>query len=116
MFYSRVPLLLILFAFCSVTNGHTQSISMGKADTDCQDSIESCKKPVKYISDQDGCYTFACQYGTPKVHTIRTKETASIRTLMKLSRETEEENPPKHPQTVPQVEPPKMILQSSDCR
>jgi hypothetical protein len=88
MFSGGIALWFMLFGLCSVASGRAQGVPMGKVDTDCNDSIKNCKKPVKFISDQGGCYVFACEYGKPGAHTIRAKETNSVQALIALSRES----------------------------
>lgn len=114
MLYSRVALWLILFSLCSVASGRAQSGTMGKADTDCQDSIANCKGPVHYISDQNGCYVFACEYGKPEMHIVRIKEPVSIKALMNLAEKSEKGESPRYPQTAPQAEPPQKDSQPPD--
>ena len=54
----------------------------------CSDSIKSCKKPVKFISNVSGCYTFACEYGAATQHNIHVSNTSDVRTLLQMARDT----------------------------
>lgn len=62
-------------------------LDTGKS-SDCSDSIKSCKKPVKFISKSNGCYTFACEYGSSTQHNIHTANEADIRTLLQMEKST----------------------------
>lgn len=56
--------------------------------SNCSDSIKDCKKPVKFISQDNGCYTFACEYGAATQHNIHTRNTSDIQTLLKMAKES----------------------------
>jgi hypothetical protein len=51
-------------------------------DSSCSDSIKSCKKPVKFISKDNACYTFACEYGTATQHNIHVSKDSDVRALL----------------------------------
>jgi hypothetical protein len=55
---------------------------------DCSDSAESCKKPVKFISKNNGCYTFACEYGAATQHNVHTRDESNIKTLLQMGKES----------------------------
>lgn len=94
---SAISLLTVFL--CLGTSGDTQvsdakkggkkdSVDLRHKDDDCNDSIKMCKKPVKYVSDDDkGCYTFSCKYGTAEAYNIRTKDEGAIKVLMDWSKE-----------------------------
>lgn len=50
----------------------------------CSDSIQNCRRPVKFISKSEGCYTFACEYGLPTQHNIHTDNAADVKTLFQM--------------------------------
>lgn|SRR5208283_329603 len=54
----------------------------------CSDSIKSCKKPVKFISDVNGCYTFACEYGAATQHNIHSSAANDVKTLLQMAKES----------------------------
>jgi len=54
---------------------------------ECSDSIKDCKKPVKFVSKKDGCYTFACEVNSSKEHNIHTKDQSQIRELLQMEKE-----------------------------
>jgi hypothetical protein len=54
----------------------------------CSDPITSCRKPVKFISNINGCYTFACEYGAASQHIIHTSDESHIRTLLQMAKES----------------------------
>ncbi len=54
----------------------------------CTDSIKSCKRPVKFISQDNGCYTFACEYGKSTQNNIHTKNQADVKVLLQMAKGT----------------------------
>lgn len=54
----------------------------------CSDSIKSCKKPVKFISNVNGCYTFACEYGAATQHNIHSSAANDVKTLLQMAKES----------------------------
>jgi len=54
----------------------------------CADSIKSCKKPVKFISRDNACYTFACEYGEATQHNIHVSDQSDVRNLLQMARES----------------------------
>jgi hypothetical protein len=56
--------------------------------SDCSDSINNCKKPVKFVSQDNGCYTFACEYGKATQHNIHTKNASDVQTLLQMAKES----------------------------
>jgi hypothetical protein len=64
------------------------SIFQVPSGASCSDSIKSCKKPVKFISNISGCYTFACEYGAATQYNIHVSNTSDVRTLLQMARDT----------------------------
>ena len=58
--------------------------SNSEQSSDCSDSIRSCKRPVKFISKYNGCYTFACEYGLSTQHNIHTNSQADVKVLLQM--------------------------------
>jgi|SRR5271165_5886550 len=54
----------------------------------CSDSIDSCKKPVKFISNINGCYTFACEYGAATQHNIHISAENDVKTALQMAKES----------------------------
>ena len=52
----------------------------------CADSIANCADPVKHLGTQNGCACFACGYGTPKQHSLCTRNAADKDALLKRAR------------------------------
>ena len=61
----------------------------------CSDSIKDCKLPVKFVTAINGCYVFACEYGTPKARLVKVSDKRDKATLDKLAAETERASPGK---------------------
>ena len=84
--------LLLIFALVvlvgmSPRGAATASVlQVGAGGSGCSDSIKNCKKPVKFISRDDSCYTFACEYGTAAQHNIHVSNPEDVKTLLQLGR------------------------------
>ena len=52
----------------------------------CADSIANCADPVKHLGTQNGCACFACGYGTPKQHSVCTRNAADKEALLKRAK------------------------------
>ena len=52
------------------------------AEGNCSDAIDKCKNPVKYISRNGRCVTFACEAGTKTQYLIKTDSADDIKALM----------------------------------
>ena len=62
-------LIVSLFPLASVNQASTHRASAIRvsvtADNACADSPDTCKLPVKYLGEKDGCACFSCQHGNP---------------------------------------------------
>jgi hypothetical protein len=38
---------------------------------ECSDTSKNCLRPVKYLTNRNGCYIYACEYGTAKSRLIK---------------------------------------------
>ena len=54
----------------------------------CSDPINTCKKPVKFISTINGCYTFACEYGTATQHNIHVSAENDVKKALQMAKES----------------------------
>lgn len=52
----------------------------------CADSIANCADPVKHLGTQNGCACFACGYGTPKQHSLCTRNPADKEALLRRAK------------------------------
>jgi hypothetical protein len=87
IFYSVMgPVVLI----CLSPPGTVQANSLARPpqDSNCSDSIQSCKKPVKFISQNNGCYAFACEYGTATQRVIHARDVSDVKTLLQMGKES----------------------------
>ena len=85
---TNLRLLFVCFGLvCLAPPGAVRAslLDLGQS-SNCSDSIKGCKKPVKFVSKSDGCYTFACEYGLPNQHNIHTQNEADIRTLLQMEK------------------------------
>jgi hypothetical protein len=58
------------------------------SDFSCSDPPTICKKPVKFISNIKGCYTFACEYGAATQHNIHVSSQPDIKALLQMATES----------------------------
>ena len=61
-------LVVSLFPLASVNQASTHrasspGISVTANQGSCADSADSCKLPVKYLGEKDGCACFSCEHG-----------------------------------------------------
>jgi len=54
----------------------------------CNDSYAGCKKPVKFVGEVRGCYTFSCEHGTDKQHLVRVSDEKGRTRLQALAKES----------------------------
>lgn len=50
--------------------------------SDCVDSPDNCRFPVKYLGENNGCACFSCEYGKKTQHIICTANDKDKATLM----------------------------------
>jgi hypothetical protein len=50
----------------------------------CNDLADNCKKPVKFVKEENGCSVFACEHGTNKEHLIRVSDQTGITKLQTI--------------------------------
>jgi hypothetical protein len=85
---------------CSVLaflSAHTLALqgkagNAGKGNS-CDDLIKDCKDPVKFISKDNGCYTFACEYGKKDQRIIHTNDQKNIKTLLEREEKEQGQSP-----------------------
>ena len=80
---------IFLFAalICVSPRGGANAVMQTPAGgSTCSDSIKNCKKPVKFISRDDKCYTFACEYGTVGQHNVHVSDATDVKTLLDLAK------------------------------
>ena len=58
----------------------------------CNDPWGTCKLPVKFVSEEHGCYVYACSYGTRDEHLVRVKDDEGVKQLNALFRRTQEQD------------------------
>ena len=62
-------LVVSLFPLASVNQASTHGASAVRVSVTvnnaCADSPDSCKLPVKYLGEKDGCACFSCEHGRP---------------------------------------------------
>ena len=61
-------LVVSLFPLASVNQASTRHagaprISVTANNAGCEDSPDTCKLPVKYLGEKDGCACFSCEHG-----------------------------------------------------
>ena len=61
-------LVVALFPLASVNQASTHRasavrISVTANNAGCEDSPDTCKLPVKYLGEKDGCACFSCEHG-----------------------------------------------------
>jgi len=48
----------------------------------CNDPIDNCKKPIKYLGSNGECACFACEYGKATQHNVCTQDKKDKETLL----------------------------------
>ena len=61
-------LIVALFPLASINQASTQlssvpRISATAENTGCADPPDTCRLPVKYLGEKDGCACFSCEHG-----------------------------------------------------
>lgn len=79
-------LLFVLLICISPRGAATAAMQAAGGGSTCSDNIKNCKKPVKFISRDNKCYTFACEYGTEKQHNIHVSDAKDVKTLLELAK------------------------------
>ena len=64
--------------------GLTFAAAQPKAN-DCSDVAKNCLRPVKYLTNRNGCFVYACEYGTAKSRLIKVSNQREKETLDKLA-------------------------------
>ena len=83
-FYS-VLLCMVLICLSPL---RASKLQVSAGNSACLDAITTCKKPVKFISTINACYTFACEYGAVTQHNIHTSDESDIKTLLQMAKES----------------------------
>jgi hypothetical protein len=81
-------LLTAILLAATIGSGIQQSGEAVPGKSSCSDDYSTCKKPVKFVSEDKGCYVFACEHGTEKerlVHVHEEKAKTHLETLVKQS-------------------------------
>jgi hypothetical protein len=83
------PALLSIVLICLKPSGAVQATDAGYTpqDSSCSDSIKDCKKPVKFISQTNGCYAFACEYGKATQKVIHVSDVSDVKKLLQTEKE-----------------------------
>lgn len=82
------PALLSVVLICLKPSGvHANNVGHTPQDSSCSDSIKDCKKPVKFISQTNGCYAFACEYGKATQKVIHVSDVSDVKTLLQTEKE-----------------------------
>ena len=84
------PALLSAILICLKPSGAVHANNVGYTppqDSSCSDAINDCKKPVKFISQTNGCYAFACEYGKPTQKVIHVSDVSDVKKLLLTEKE-----------------------------
>jgi hypothetical protein len=65
--------------------GAVPSLAGNLMPDECNDPIDKCKKPIKYLGSKGACACFACEYGQSTQHNVCTQNKKDKQTLLAAS-------------------------------
>lgn len=65
--------------------GAVPSLAGNPIPDECNDPIDKCKKPIKYLGSKGACACFACEYGQSTQHNVCTQNKKDKQTLLAAS-------------------------------